>query len=110
MKFKKILFLLLLIVIILGVFFFIYNSSKVNELNTDISKSSSSKKNNEIIELKEDYFITQINDMYLNPDEYVGKTIIIEGFPLSYLDEKFVGRFGPRMLCGRWLCLFRIYF
>ncbi|KUO72494.1 MAG: hypothetical protein APF77_11960 [Clostridia bacterium BRH_c25] len=34
----------------------------------------------EIVEIKEKMFITQINDIYLNPDDYMGKKIKLEGF------------------------------
>lgn len=40
-------------------------------------------------------YITQLNDIYLNSSKYLGKTIQIEGFPMSSSELKFVGRYGP---------------
>jgi len=34
----------------------------------------------DIVEIKEKMFIAQINDIYLNPDDYKGKKIRLEGF------------------------------
>ncbi|MDR0599361.1 MAG: metal ABC transporter permease [Treponema sp.] len=59
----------------------------------------------EIIEIKEKMFIAQTNDIYLNPDDYVGKTIKVEGIfkTDSYADMSrffcFVLRNGPGC-CG----------
>ncbi|MDR2073160.1 MAG: metal ABC transporter permease [Spirochaetaceae bacterium] len=58
-----------------------------------------------IIEIKEKMFIAQINDVYLNPEDYLGKTIKLEGlFKIdSYADMSrifcFVLRDGPGC-CG----------
>ncbi|MDR3324675.1 MAG: metal ABC transporter permease [Spirochaetaceae bacterium] len=59
----------------------------------------------DVIEIKEKMFIAQTNDVYLNPDEYVGKTIKLEGlFKLEpwagdVEDRCFVLRYGPGC-CG----------
>ncbi|MDR2467424.1 MAG: hypothetical protein LBD22_00495 [Spirochaetaceae bacterium] len=57
----------------------------------------------DIIEIKEKLFITQVNDVYLNQDEYVGKTIKLEGLfkHEQYADDDFcfVLRYGPGC-CG----------
>jgi uncharacterized membrane protein YcgQ (UPF0703/DUF1980 family) len=58
-----------------------------------------------VIEIKEKMFIAQTNDVYLNPDEYLGKTIKLEGlFKTSQYYEMeapycFVIRYGPGC-CG----------
>jgi uncharacterized membrane protein YcgQ (UPF0703/DUF1980 family) len=58
-----------------------------------------------IIEIKEKMFIAQTNDVYLNPEEYLGKTIKLEGlFKLErYAGNDpaycFVLRYGPGC-CG----------
>jgi hypothetical protein len=58
-----------------------------------------------IIEIKEKVFIAQTNDVYLNPDDYLGKTIKLEGLFRSDTYEgtgvtyNFVLRLGPGC-CG----------
>ncbi|MDR3279667.1 MAG: hypothetical protein LBT23_04065 [Synergistaceae bacterium] len=57
----------------------------------------------EIIDIKEKMFVTQTNDVYVNPDEYMGRTIRLEGI-LGVIDDVdpicyFVYRFGPGC-CG----------
>jgi uncharacterized membrane protein YcgQ (UPF0703/DUF1980 family) len=60
---------------------------------------------NGIVVIKEKMFITQINDVYLNSDDYLGKTIQLEGIFLceQYDNEPepycFVIRYGPGC-CG----------
>jgi uncharacterized membrane protein YcgQ (UPF0703/DUF1980 family) len=59
--------------------------------------------NKEIIEIKEKMFIAQTNDVYLNAEDYLGKTIKLEG--LFKQDDgygktySFVIRYGPGC-CG----------
>ena len=57
----------------------------------------------DIVEIKEKMFVAQTNDVYINPDEYLGRTIKLEGMfgldtemspPLYY-----VFRYGPGC-CG----------
>jgi uncharacterized membrane protein YcgQ (UPF0703/DUF1980 family) len=58
-----------------------------------------------VIEIKEKMFIAQTNDVYLNPEEYLGKTIKLEGLfkSIQYEDAEdsycFVIRYGPGC-CG----------
>ncbi|GHV88035.1 hypothetical protein AGMMS50267_03950 [Spirochaetia bacterium] len=58
-----------------------------------------------IIEIKEKMFIAQVNDVYLNQEDYLGKTIKLEGlFKAEQYDENappycFVLRYGPGC-CG----------
>ena len=60
---------------------------------------------NGIIEITEKMFISQVNDVYLNTDDYLGKTIKLEGlFMMEYSTERtepycFVLRYGPGC-CG----------
>ena len=60
---------------------------------------------NNIIEIKERMFINQCNDVYLNPDDYRGKLIKLEGIYDGFTDEEtgeklnFVFRYGPGC-CG----------
>jgi uncharacterized membrane protein YcgQ (UPF0703/DUF1980 family) len=58
------------------------------------------------IEIREKMFATQINDVYLNAEDYLGKTIKLEGLfksELYYGKEEpycFVIRYGPGGCCG----------
>jgi zinc transport system permease protein len=56
-----------------------------------------------VIEIKEKMFITQINDIYLNAGDYIGKTIKLEGiFRLEQYEGRqyrYVLRYGPGC-CG----------
>jgi uncharacterized membrane protein YcgQ (UPF0703/DUF1980 family) len=56
-----------------------------------------------VIEIKEKMFISQVNDVYLNPEDYLGKTIKLEGlFKMDQGYDKsycFVLRYGPGC-CG----------
>ena len=59
--------------------------------------------NKGVIEIKEKMFLAQVNDVYLNPEDYLGKTIKLEGifkeepgYEKSYC---FVVRYGPGC-CG----------
>ncbi|MDR0642783.1 MAG: metal ABC transporter permease [Treponema sp.] len=58
-----------------------------------------------LVEIKEKMFIAQVNDIYLNADDYLGKTIKLEGL---FKEEKYAGidttyffviRYGPGC-CG----------
>jgi uncharacterized membrane protein YcgQ (UPF0703/DUF1980 family) len=60
----------------------------------------------EILEIKETLFLTQVNDIYINPDDYWDKLIKFEGILQSVADESddglrhyFVIRYGPGC-CG----------
>jgi hypothetical protein len=56
-----------------------------------------------VIEIKEKMFIAQTNDVYLNPEDYLGKTIKLEGlfkYEIGYENTYcFVIRYGPGC-CG----------
>ena len=57
--------------------------------------------NAQIIEVREKMFIVQTNDIYLNSEDYLGKTIKLEGvfaiedFPWQERPFYYVLRFGP---------------
>jgi hypothetical protein len=59
-----------------------------------------------VVEIKEKMFIAQTNDVYLNPEDYMGRTIKLEGLFKSYSSEEydnaycFVIRYGPGGCCG----------
>ncbi|GHV95432.1 hypothetical protein AGMMS50293_17520 [Spirochaetia bacterium] len=64
-----------------------------------------SSEENTVIEIREKMFIAQTNDVYLNPEDYIGKTIKLEGlFKAEQYAENtplycFVLRYGPGC-CG----------
>ena len=57
----------------------------------------------DIIEIRERMFIGQVNEIYMNADVYIGKTIKLEGVFLrehwEWQDYNFVVRYGPGC-CG----------
>jgi putative membrane protein len=64
--------------------------------------SCTKKENTDVVEIGEKMFIAQVNDIYLNSDDYLGKTIKLEGvFKQSNGEEPyyFVIRYGPGC-CG----------
>lgn len=60
-------------------------------------------KDSDVLEIREKMFVTQTNDVYINPDEYMGRTIKLEGMFASISDVDppcyYVYRFGPGC-CG----------
>ncbi len=74
-----------------------YKSEAVAELAADANEYD--------LEIKEKMFVAQVNDVYLNPKEYAGKTIKLEGMFASFPYEptgstvRIVFRYGPGC-CG----------
>lgn len=60
----------------------------------DEDRASFDKNNIDII-VGNNLYATQINDWYVNPQDYVGKTVEIEGYYLDFSPYVFVGRKGP---------------
>lgn len=79
---KKILLSVVLIVIIIGLVFFIQKPT------ASTNKKSSIDKQKIDIDITDNYFIEQTNDIYINYDDYEGKTIRIEGYFYVYKDYK----------------------
>lgn len=75
--FSIILYLMLLLTVLNGC---TDNSNTENDI-TDTKNDS------EIVEIQEKMFITQIDDIYLNPDYYKGKIIKLEGMYDEYTDD-----------------------
>lgn len=75
-------------------------SSAPADFPTQIQKNDS-----DVFEIKEKMFIAQCNDIYLNPDEYMNRTIKVEGMYNEYEDPStgkarcYVYRNGPGC-CG----------
>lgn len=63
------------------------------------------KDNGKIFEIREKMFITQCNDIYINPEDYKEKTIKLSGVYDEYIDDEsgqvyhYVIRYGPGC-CG----------
>ena len=87
---------LLTILTILPLLFFSISCSKAN--NTERFSADGN-----VIEIRERLFIGQVNEIYLNAQNYIGKTIKLEGiFKQEQHDNKqynFVVRYGPGC-CG----------
>ncbi|MDR2793505.1 MAG: metal ABC transporter permease [Treponema sp.] len=66
-------------------------------------KEDAVKQGGGLVEIKEKLFIAQVNDVYLNPEEYFGKTIKLQGlFKIQRYEDTtycFVLRYGPGC-CG----------
>ena len=114
MKLKKVILIIILLLVIAGLVLILTANSRTKTIEKESDESNTTKVeqigDDEVdIVIKDNVFIEQTNDIYYNPEDYLGKTIKIEGFPMSYNGLKFVGRYGPRMLCRRWICISRIY-
>ena len=81
---KKILMVMALIAFIalitVGVFAISNKASETAEKSQDIEKSS------DVLEITDNYFIEQTNDIFYNTDDYIDKTIKIEGLIYTYED------------------------
>jgi len=97
---KKIIWIVAFILVCIIFIMLLSNSTQITPLRGDTSGSR--------LVIGDDYFITQLNDIYYNVDDYIGKTIEIEGFPLSDPSYKFVGRYGPRLLLIRRVCIYGV--
>ncbi|MDR1042886.1 MAG: hypothetical protein LBL54_03180 [Clostridiales Family XIII bacterium] len=59
-----------------------------SELVADGSSAAAGTDTGEVLEIGEKMFVGQMNDIYLNPDEYLGKTIRYEGFFTFFENEE----------------------
>ena len=69
------------------------------ELDDGILYSIDGKEYKSDIVIGENYYDTTINDMYLNPENYMNKNIEIEGMYLENLPWTFVGRYSTSNVC-----------
>ncbi len=101
---KKIIYLFLFILLFAGIIgFVVFQNSSLSKENSD---SVSEEKNDSITadmknvyEIKEKMFIAQINDIYINMNQYEGKTVKFEGFIYNYGENCYVLRKTPGC-CG----------
>lgn len=110
---KKIIMIIILILFAVGIgiaFVKISDKSvKANE-SSQSSKSDSGKKVD--IEITDNFFIEQTNDIFLNLKDYVGKTVKMEGLIYTYIDQNGETRICSskkfaRMLWKRWFSRIR---
>lgn len=117
MKVKKIVLICLLIILIIGIALFLTNTKDTSvEKASDKNNNTMTETTNEIseveeeqeapkeptirksaqkaqadmsniLEIKDIFFIEQTNDVYYNMNDYIGKTIKIEGFIYNYKDS-----------------------
>lgn len=69
------------------------------ELDDGILYSIDGKEYKSDLVIGENYYDTTINDMYLNPENYMNKNIEIEGMYLENLPWTFVGRYSTSNVC-----------
>ena len=116
MKPKKIIMIIILIILVIGIVFIFVNANNVAEEKISITENNSNSETfetnelpetttevkegkirrtnqkvepdmNNILEIKDNFFIEQTNDIYYNLKDYLGKTVKIEGFLFSYSDN-----------------------
>lgn len=83
------------------------NNSLESEKQENIKSENSldNKASDKILEIKDKMFIAQCNDIYLNPDDYKGRTVKLEGIYDEYTDTEsgktyhYIIRYGPGC-CG----------
>ena len=98
---KKIIYLILFILIfagLVGVVVF-QNSSVASDATKNESSSKANEKEDDVIEIKDKMFMTQVNDIYINMKNYKGKKIKLEGFIYKIQDFDFIMRRTPGC-CG----------
>ncbi|MBQ3414379.1 MAG: hypothetical protein IJH39_03350 [Clostridia bacterium] len=91
MKNNKIGMIVLLVIVLIAISIGIV---KINDKSNKNAKSiatsketSQSKTSEEIIEITDNYFIEQTNDVYINLKEYLGKTVKLQGLIYTYDDK-----------------------
>jgi len=110
-KNKKIIYIIALIVIIVLIVLTVLNlnskestSQIANENNVqsenDVQNENTLLSKSEKIVVGDNLFLSQLNNMYLNPKDYKNKTVEIEGFYLSSESYKFVARYGAACCPG----------
>ena len=83
---KKIFYIISFIVMLLGIVLFFYTQNKTRGVS--IAEDNSNTVNtSSVIEIKEKMFIQQVDDIFLNLDNYEGKTVKLQGFMYSFDDE-----------------------
>lgn len=82
---KKIILIFILIAFVACI---VVAITKVNDKSEEISEKTKEvqEASNDIIEITDNYFIEQTNDIFLNLNDYVGKTVKMQGLVYTYLN------------------------
>jgi len=67
--------------------------------NKENIRYASLSSNKELVEIREKMFVAQVSDVYINPEDYIGRTIKLEGIFKKEDPYSFVVRYGPGC-CG----------
>ena len=88
MKIKKVLMIALLIIFLVAIGRAVVKiNNKAVESTESKSTATEESDNSDILEITDNYFIEQTNDIFYNMDDYIDKTIKIEGLIYSYEDD-----------------------
>lgn len=112
MKLKKVIYILLLISSIVVAIFIAFNSANKNKTvaSTTIDTSNNSLlindntianqiNDNNVTKIPDDYFMTTLNDIYINYKDYIGKEIEYEGFIFFPENENYSMVVGRKYYC-----------
>lgn len=90
MNIKKIIMIILLILVILGIAFAIVKATEksTEKISATGENTTVEAKKDEVLKITDNYFIEQTNDIFINLEDYVGRTVTFEGLIYSYEDEK----------------------
>jgi uncharacterized membrane protein YcgQ (UPF0703/DUF1980 family) len=84
--------------------FLTFNFLRTRENQEKFNAALGTKRSGKVVEIQEKMFATQVNDVYLNTRDYLGKTIKLEGiFKCEQDNEKsycYVVRYGFGGCCG----------
>ena len=94
---KKVFFLIILAVIILVIFNLIKKLDKIGkeQIGNDIDIYASNK---DYINITEKYFVSQLDEVYINIKDYMGKTISYEGY-IANLEKENMFVVGREFYC-----------
>lgn len=84
MNTRKIFLIIILIAFVGAIGVIIFFANKGNDKNLHNNGMQNTKVD---IEITDNFFIEQTNDIYLNINDYIGKTIKIEGLIYPYIDD-----------------------
>ncbi len=92
MKNKKVVMIIILIIFLIGIGIALKTiNNKSNENAESIANTKATTESNlsgDIIEITDNYFIEQTNDVYINMKDYLGKTIKMQGLIYTYDDGR----------------------
>lgn len=105
MKIKKVFYILLLIIIVALITILILKLSnkgkKYNSLNSSNNTTQNviEANNSNTIQITDSYFMSKVNDVYINYKEYIGKEIEYEGFVYFPEDHNYSMVVGRNYYC-----------